>query len=419
MTATLTAAIALPANTPAAPTRSRRWRPSRALLWALAGSLLLHVAFTLWPVDDDAVPDAIPLQATITELPPPPTTAAPAPAPKPRKKPRRADAPPPPVATAEPAPAAETAAEPAADERAASEAAAEADAAAPPAFAEAVAPDTPPPPAKILPPRVDLAYKVFFGTRGFLIGEATYRFEHADNRYRISTVGEARGLAALLLRGQGKLESRGTITAAGLQPYEFIAERGSRDRRERATFDWESGIVSLHEDKTAALMLPTFDPLALMWQYYFSPPTADEQTISIATTRRVVTYTVTRTGTETIAWPNGELDTEVWHRVSADGKTDALIWLAPKLNFIPVKIRVSNTDRGTLEVVLDAIRVDEPDREAASTPVAAAATPADAAPAIRPPAPMPMPSVFSQLRTSRLRLHRLRHPTPHPRRLTP
>jgi hypothetical protein len=396
VTATLTAAIALPANAPAAPVRSRRWRPSRALLWALAGSLLLHVAFTLWPVDDEEVPDAIPLQATITELPPPPTTAAPAPAPKPLRKPRRADAPPPPLATAEPAPATETAAEPAADERAAGEAAVVADAA--PAFAEAVAPDAPPPPAKVLPPRVDLAYKVYFGTRGFLIGEATYRFEHADNRYRISTVGEARGLAALLLRGQGKLESRGTITAAGLQPHEFVAERGSRDRRERATFDWESGIVSLHDDKTAALMLPTFDPLALMWQYYFSPPTADEQTVSIATTRRVVTYTVTRTGTETIAWPNGELDTEVWHRVSADGKTDALIWLAPKLNFIPVKIRVSNTDRGTLEVMLDAIRVDEPDREAVSTPVAVV-TPADAAPASRSPMPMsaPMPSASASI----------------------
>src|SRR6185437_8591103 len=48
-----------------------------------------------------------------------------------------------------------------------------------------------------LPPRVDLAYRVFLGTRGFMIGDATYRFEHDGNRYRISTVGEARGLAAL------------------------------------------------------------------------------------------------------------------------------------------------------------------------------------------------------------------------------
>ena len=367
-------AIAPPFAAPAsrAPTPTPKWRRQlpRALLWALAGSLLLHVALSLWPVDEVETPDAIPLQATITELPPPPRPAPPAPAPKPQPKPRRADAPPPPIAAAAPAPPVETAAGSTSDEAAAAEAAAAAAAhaatAAPPVLAEAVAPDAPPPPAKTLPPRVDLAYKVFLGTRGFLIGEATYRFEHADHQYRISTVGEARGLAALLLRGQGKLESRGTITAAGLQPYEFIAERGSRDRRERATFDWESGIVTLHEDKTAALTLPTFDPLALMWQYYFSPPTTNQQTISIATTRRVATYTVTRTGTEKIEWPNGELDTEVWHRVSEDGKTDALIWLSPKLNFIPVKIRVSHTDRGTLEVMLDAIRVDEADREGAS-----------------------------------------------------
>ena len=362
--------LAAPASRASTPTPWWRRRLPRALLWALAGSLLLHTAVSLWPVDEVEAPEAIPLQATITELPPPPRAEvpAPAPAPKPRPKPRRADAPPPPIAAAEPAPAVDAAAGSGADERAAAEAAAAAAAApdTPAVLAEAVAPDAPPPPAKTLPPRVDLAYKVYFGTRGFLIGEATYRFEHADHQYRISTVGEARGLAALLLRGQGKLESRGTITAAGLQPHEFIAERGSRDRRERASFDWESGIVTLHEDKTAALMLPTFDPLALMWQYYFAPPTADEQTIHVATTRRVAKYTVTRTGTEQIDWPNGQLDTEVWHRVSEDGKTDALIWLSPRLNFIPVKIRVSNTDRGTLEIMLDAIRVDEPDREGAA-----------------------------------------------------
>jgi hypothetical protein len=386
-------ALALPAPAAPTPPRPRRWRLSRALLLALAGSLLLHAGITLWPVDEVAVPEATPLQATITELPPPPraTAPAPTPAPKPRPKPRRPDAPPPPMAAAESTPAVDVAAEAAASERAAGEAVVASEPA-PPALAEAVVPDAPAPPAKVLPPRVDLAYKVYFGTRGFLIGEATYRFEHADNRYRISTVGEARGLAALLLRGQGKLESRGNITAAGLQPYEFIAERGSRDRRERATFDWESGIVSLHEDKTAALMLPTFDPLSLMWQYYFAPPTKGEETISVATTRRVATYTVTRTGTEKIAWANGELDTEVWHRVSADGKTDALIWLAPKLNFIPAKIRISNTDRGTLEVVLDAIRVDEPDREVAPVPLAAVAAPGNPAPESRPLAPMPAPS---------------------------
>jgi hypothetical protein len=128
---------------------------------------------------------------------------------------------------------------------------------------------------------------------------------------------------------------------------------------ETAVFDWESGIVTMHDNKTAALDLPTFDPLSLMWQYYFTPPASDQVSVTVATPRRLVRYTITREGTDTIEWPNGPIQTERWHRRSEDGKTDAYIWLAPSLRHIPVKIRVSNTERGTLEVMLDSIRVDE------------------------------------------------------------
>ena len=140
---------------------------------------------------------------------------------------------------------------------------------------------------KTLPPRVDLAYKVFYGTQGFLIGEATYRFEHADNRYKIGIVGDARGLAALLFRGQGRVESRGVITPEGLQPHELIVDKFNKRGSERAEFDWENGIANLHDNKTAPLELPTFDLLALMWQFYFQPPDTDVQTFALATTKRI------------------------------------------------------------------------------------------------------------------------------------
>ena len=202
-------------------------------------------------------------------------------------------------------------------------------------------------------------YKVFYGTHGFLIGDAVYRFEHANNRYRIATIGEARGLAALVLRGQGKIESRGLITDEGLLPQTFRVERGGPDRVETATFDWETGIVTMYENRTAPLDMPTFDPLALMWQYYFTPPTANTVTFTVATPRRVQRYTITREETEKIEWSQGTIDAERWHRRSDDGKTDAYVWLAPSLHYIAVKMRVSNTTRGTIEVVLDGIRVDE------------------------------------------------------------
>ncbi|HEX7326955.1 MAG TPA: DUF3108 domain-containing protein [Casimicrobiaceae bacterium] len=200
---------------------------------------------------------------------------------------------------------------------------------------------------------------MFLGTRGFMIGDATYRFEHDGDRYRISTVGEARGLAALFIHGTGKVESRGLITPTGLKPLEFAVERGSPDKREIAFFDWAGDTVSLNDGRTAELEAPAFDPLTILWQPYFSPPTgATELTFSLATTRKVARYTLKHEGDERLAWRQGTIETERWYRVSDDGKTEAWFWLAPSLHFIPIQMRATRTARGTLEAKLASIRVD-------------------------------------------------------------
>jgi len=105
---------------------------------------------------------------------------------------------------------------------------------------------------------------------------------------------------------------------------------------------------------------PSFDPMTVMWQAYFTPPTEDRQILNLVTTRRVVTYTVEREANETIEWSQGAIETERWHRRSDDGSIDAYFWLAPAMHYAMVKMRVSQTSRGTVEAVLDAIRVDEP-----------------------------------------------------------
>jgi len=340
--------------------RSLRWlreHPRRALAIALAASLVTHLATVLWPERPAAVSDQlVPLTATITELPPPPAPVLTPP--KPKRKPKAAVAPPvftlPPqdeasatIATgdplqlppAEPAPAAVAAPEPTEETL--------------PVIAAK------PEPPRELPPRIDLVYRGFLGTQGFFIGDATYRLEHASNYYRITTVGEARGLAALFFRGEGRLTSRGTITQAGLQPELYTAERPSENRREAATFDWESGVVSLNDNKTVALETPTLDPLAVLWQFYFAPPGEDEVQFNVATTRRVYHYVFRRAGTEKIELPFGEVEAQVWDRASGDGNiTSAKVWLAPSLHNVMVKARLSS-DRGTVEALLDSIRVDE------------------------------------------------------------
>lgn len=357
---------------------SSPWRVRPALLAALALSLLLHLAWSLWPVDraPTLAREEPVLTATLTEMPPPPVAApvpppasapvaeaAPAQKPQPKRRARRIEHPP---IIAAPGSAVATEAEvpaPApvreAESAAATTGAGESAATAPPVLIGP--PAAPAPPPVVLPPRLDLAYKVYFGTRGFMIGDATYRFEHTGDGYRISTVGQARGLAALIVHGTGKVESRGRITPDGLKPYEFAIERGSPDKREAAFFDWDARDVVLHDGTMAPLEAPAFDPLTILWQSYFSPPSRDDQTFSLATTRRVARYTLSLEGEETIAWRHGDVLAQRWHERSDDGKTEGWFWLAPSLRYIPVKMRVTRTSRGTLEVLLDSIRGDAPD----------------------------------------------------------
>src|SRR5690242_1430430 len=87
-------------GTPAGPTRR-----SRVLVAALAASLLLHFAISLWPVEFDATPDMAPLSVTITELPPPPTPSAVAAVKKPKLRRVAPPSAPPPIAAPTPEPA--------------------------------------------------------------------------------------------------------------------------------------------------------------------------------------------------------------------------------------------------------------------------------------------------------------------------
>jgi hypothetical protein len=337
------------------PLRWLRQHPRRALASAIAASLLAHLIVVLLPERPSV--DAVPLPAltaTITEIPPPPAPIVKRVPPK--RKPNAATPAVPVVAAATETsePVAAVAEDPVA------EAAPEAVASAPPAPTEEVLPfaasDATPP--RHLPPRIELVYRGFLGTQGFFIGDAVYRLEHGDNRYSITTIGEARGLAALFFRGQGRLTSRGTITSAGLQPDLYTAQRSSDGRHEAATFDWESGIVLLNGDQTAGLELPTFDPLAVLWQFYFAPPEQEDAEFNVATTRRVYRSRFHRTGVETVKLSFGEVNAEVWDRAAGDGNITARVWLAPSLHHVMVKMRLSN-GRVTGEALLDSIRVDE------------------------------------------------------------
>src|SRR6185436_4002511 len=84
------------------PPATHAWAPRRGLVAALALSVAVHVVLSFWPADSETLPETLPLQASIVEMPPPPLPAAAAPV-KPRPRPKRPTATRPPVPAPPPA----------------------------------------------------------------------------------------------------------------------------------------------------------------------------------------------------------------------------------------------------------------------------------------------------------------------------
>jgi hypothetical protein len=216
-----------------------------------------------------------------------------------------------------------------------------------------------PPPDFPLPERIELVYSALYGTLGIYVGEARYRFEYRDGRYRIETKGEAQGLVALIYRGVLRAVSQGRITSAGLVPEEVFIERGSPDKRETARLDWNARTVTFKDDTQAALEPGTLDLLSFMLQFYFLPPTEQRLQLPVVTPRRMVVYTFERQGVDRISIPLGDFDAERWARSSQETQgADALIWLAPEFGHMPVRIRLRDPERGTAELRLAKVLTD-------------------------------------------------------------
>lgn len=339
------------------PTPGARARVSRPLLLALALSVLAHlVAGSLLEIDPGDYPDPLPLTAELRTLPPPPLPQAAVPTQPKRPRPAPSARTPTQQTTSVPPPAAEQPRLP------------------PPQEAEPVFPDAAPysdtepslpffatpPPAQRLPPKIDLVYTVLYGSIGLHIGESSYRFEHRDGYYSIQTVGEAHGLLALLYRGKLRASSHGRITLDGLQPEEVAIERGSAEKREAARLDWQALTVTFRDGSSAALPAGTLDLLSFLLQFYFVPPGETRIAMNIVTPRRLNQYHFERKGIERVHIAMGDFDAELWSRTAVDGsEAEALVWFAPEVGHVPVKIRVKDPQRGTGELRLARILGEE------------------------------------------------------------
>lgn len=314
-----------------------------AFLAALAGSLAIHAAALFLPdIDLSTAPEPPPLTAELKPLPlppePPAKHAEPTPKPKPvPAKPKAvrtqtADASAPAVpakaeATPEPQPTVPAAAPE-------------------PAIA-------PPPAEPRLPSNGRIRYTVYRGDRGFEVGRAEHAWEFADGRYRITAVTETSGLAAVFKPVRIELESRGTVTANGLQPEHFTTRRNGAETNENADFDWAAHeVVLARNGNRYPVRDGAQDLVSFHYQLGYLARLVDGASMGVASGKKFERYSFDAVGEEDIDTPAGRFHT-LHVRVQTDSVTE--LWLATDKLMLPVRIRYTDKKGDSFEQVATAL----------------------------------------------------------------
>jgi hypothetical protein len=336
---------------------------------ALGVSLLLHVALLGSPgwllPQWESPPEPPPFEARLlaipapVELPPAPKPARPvAKRPSAPRKPPLRMPPPPPAPVVEPVADAAAPEAPVDAERITSTAMPVAEVplaatkpALPPVEASA-------PPLNPLPQRLELRFQVRYGIAG---GEQVLLWVNEGERYTLTSVAEATGLAGVFYRGKLVQISRGRITPRGLQPEEFWDQRGNK--RSSGRFDAAKHMLTL--DPSAGpprhFSYPddVQDVLSLFFQFALTaPPSHERQTYTVFNGKKLRDYTYEVRGEETLETALGKVRTlHIARLTDADGRFE--VWLDIDRYYLPVRVLRSEKSSADVELVIRSIGVGE------------------------------------------------------------
>ena len=195
----------------------------------------------------------------------------------------------------------------------------------------------------VLPPSTVLSFDVSGHVKGFdYQARATLTWQSDGSHYQL------RQQIRLFLLGSRAQESRGRITAQGLQPEQFVDEAG-KTRRAELDFQTHQARFSDGDSATTALADGTQDRLSIFIQLGALMAAAPERyppgtSITFATVgpRRIDPWTFTVAGPEVLHLPAGDIPALKLQRLprGGDERRDTL-WLGTELHYLPVRIRLA------------------------------------------------------------------------------
>ncbi len=203
----------------------------------------------------------------------------------------------------------------------------------------------PPAGTALKPPTFVATYSVAW--HGITAGRSTLTLtETAPGEYRYSSVDQAHGLFRLFIPHAIRQESRFRLVDGQVQPLHFRAEGGGAP--EDVRFDWQSGRVSgtaKHKQIDLKLEPGTQDPgsvqIALMLAFLAGRPPASFWMLNTDVINR---FEFVRRGEATLHTPLGPLPTLLYTSHHDQARRTTYMWLAPKLDYLPVRLEQHRGD---------------------------------------------------------------------------
>lgn len=211
-----------------------------------------------------------------------------------------------------------------------------------------------------LPPSVDLSYQIKARQKGFSIsGDAVVSWRVADGKYTLHTDSRAMILGSLLAN-----RSEGTIDAFGVAPALFHEKR-FRKEPSITTFDRASRTISFSESKlTYPIVGGEQDRTSVPWQLVAVARAAPEKfvagsewTFFVAGRRDADPWTFKVLKQETLRTALGEVATVHMVRLPPpdDQGQQIDIWLAPSMEWFPVRLRFEDGEGEFVDQTIDKI----------------------------------------------------------------
>ena len=195
-----------------------------------------------------------------------------------------------------------------------------------------------------------IRYSIFKESLNMQIGRVEQSWEfRADGAYRLTSMTETIGLAALLKPVRVEVESRGRMAAGGLQPEQFRTLKNGSDTNENADFDWANSAVHLSRDGSVRpVAAGSQDILSLNYQLAYLGKASEGLSMGVVTGKKYERYTLDSLGEEELITPAGTFRT-LHLRAMTDKTTE--IWIALDHHRLPVKIRFTDKKGESFEQV--------------------------------------------------------------------